>query len=156
MNTDNKKISHSSAIAFLCFVLSGAASVSYEMIWLRQAMTYFGVVSPVLSAVISVFMAGLAFGTWFSGRITSSVSPKNAIKYYALVELLIAGYAFIVPMCFKMGYNELLSVSDVQSGTYLLASWGIITVVLLPVSILIGVHITLIDALFARGWNSEK
>ncbi len=125
-------------IAFLCFIISGAASISYQTIWLRQAMTYFGVITPISSAVLSVFMLGLALGTFLSGRITNIISPRLALIFYAMVEALIGGLAFTVPYFFKKGYLFLLDSGQMQSGSYLLYSCLFITIILLPVCTLIG------------------
>jgi predicted MFS family arabinose efflux permease len=64
-------------ILCLCFVLSGAASVSYQTIWLRDAMTYFGVITPVISSVLSAFMLGLALGTLLSGAVTRRIGARG-------------------------------------------------------------------------------
>jgi predicted membrane-bound spermidine synthase len=53
---------------FLFFFLSGYCSVLYELIWLRLSMAQFGVTTAMVSIVLSVFMTGLGFGSWASGR----------------------------------------------------------------------------------------
>ena len=55
-------------IAFLLFVLSGFCGLLYQVVWLRLAFGAFGIVTPVLSVVVSVFMLGLALGSWGAGR----------------------------------------------------------------------------------------
>lgn len=131
-------------LACVCFVLSGAASVSYQMVWLRDAMTHFGVVTPVISSVLSVFMLGLAVGTLAFGRIARTLSPRRALIFYAIVELAIGALALLVPAAFEIGYTKLLSTGTQESGAYLFFSWGVITLVLLPVCTLIGATLPLI------------
>jgi spermidine synthase len=131
-------------IAFLCFLLSGAASVSYQMIWLRDAMTYFGVITPVISAVLSVFMLGLTLGTLLAGKITTQASATRTLTLYALAELLIGFLALSVPALFKMGYKILLHSGAGLSTTYLLFSCVIITLTLLPACTLIGMTFPLL------------
>ena len=131
-------------IACICFVLSGLASVSYQTIWLREAMTHFGVITPVISSVLSVFMLGLAIGTLGFGAMARKVSARTAIWAYILVELAIAALANTVPSLFAFGYDALLSVESQTSDAYLFASWAVITAVLLPVCTLIGATLPLI------------
>src|SRR5690349_18155376 len=51
----------------LLFFLSGFAGLLYQIVWLRLAFSYFGIITPVLSAVVSVFMLGLGVGSQFAG-----------------------------------------------------------------------------------------
>lgn len=45
------------------FLVSGFCGLVYEIVWLRLAMAKFGVTTPMISIVLSVFMAGLALGS---------------------------------------------------------------------------------------------
>lgn len=144
-----------SYLAFACFFLSGAASVSYETIWLRQAMTYFGVITPVLSCVLSVFMAGLGIGTWLAGKLTQRLSVRKTIYCYALLELVIGIYALAIPALFRWGFDVLLHTGQGQSAFYLLMSFLVITVILLPISTLIGCTFPLLMH-FLRSFRDER
>ena len=55
-------------ILFLLFFLSGFCSLLYQVVWMRLAFASFGVITPVMSVVISVFMLGLAIGSWAGGK----------------------------------------------------------------------------------------
>ena len=57
-------------MALSFFVISGFCGLVYEVVWLRLAMTNFGVTTPLVSIVLSVFMGGLALGSWLVGRLT--------------------------------------------------------------------------------------
>src|SRR3989442_4398874 len=48
---------------FFFFLGSGFAGLVYEVVWLRLAMAAFGVTTPLVSIVLSVFMAGAALRT---------------------------------------------------------------------------------------------
>src|SRR6266704_3057753 len=54
---------------FFFFLGSGFAGLVYEIVWLRLAMAAFGVTTPLVSIVLSVFMAGLALGSFGGGRL---------------------------------------------------------------------------------------
>ena len=111
--------------AFLLFVVSGFCGLVYQIVWLRLAFAAFGIVTPVLSIVLSAFMAGLALGSWLAGRAAAALSARspraNAIAY-GLVEWGIAAGAVVVPWAFTTGSDALLGVGDWSSGSYLTTS----------------------------------
>ena len=49
---------------FSLFLLSGFSGLLYQIIWLRLAFAAFGIVTPVMSVLLSVFMLGLGLGSW--------------------------------------------------------------------------------------------
>ena len=64
---------------FLCFFfLSGFCSLVYQVVWLRMAMADFGVTTAQVSIVLSVFMAGLALGSWGGGRLVRRFEHRPA------------------------------------------------------------------------------
>lgn len=73
----------------------------YELVWLRLAMAQFGVTTPLVSIVLSSFMAGLGLGSWASGRLTrkyGSSMHTPALCIYGATELLIGISALVVPL----------------------------------------------------------
>src|SRR5437660_12189059 len=93
------------------FVISGFCSLVYEVVWLRLAMAGFGVTTPFVSIVLSVFMAGLALGSWAAGRLTrrlGAVPPRLALRLYAAVEAVIRVSGSEVPG--KLGWGRALRV----------------------------------------------
>ena len=74
-------------LLFELFFLSGFCGLLYQVVWVRLAFASFGIVAPVLSVVISVFMLGLAFGSWTGGRMIEALTRKtrlSAIYFYAM------------------------------------------------------------------------
>jgi spermidine synthase len=128
-------------ILFLMFFISGFCSLLYQVVWLRLAYAYFGVITPVMSLVISVFMLGLAVGSWIGGRWISELkrkSGKSAIYFYAVTEVLIGVGAIAVTRLFSFGAVALLSAGDMDSIDYLAASAVVIILSILPWCILMG------------------
>src|SRR2546427_11747720 len=81
------------------FVISGFCSLVYEVVWLRLAMAGFGVTTPFVSIVLSVFMAGPPLGGWAAGRLTrwlGAVPPRPALRLYAPGEGGIGGSGLAV------------------------------------------------------------
>jgi len=128
-------------IVFALFVASGFASLVYQIVWLRMAFAHFGIVTPVLSVVISTFMLGLGLGSvaagrW-GGRLASALNVSPAVTY-AAAELLIGVGALVVPAAFDCGAARLLELDSPSSVFYLLASATIIVASLLPWCIFMG------------------
>src|SRR5882762_2734454 len=84
-------------ILFFLFFLSGVSSLVYQVVWTRMAFASFGIITPVLSVVLSVFMLGLAIGSWAGGRWILMLTRKtgiSAVLFYAGIELVIGIGAF--------------------------------------------------------------
>src|SRR2546426_9652540 len=93
---------------FTVFFISGFCGLLYQIVWLRMALAAFGVITPVVSVVVSVFMLGLSLGSWLGGKwITAAAerSRRSAIIYYGCLELVIGVGAFIVPFLLAFGGN---------------------------------------------------
>ena len=129
---------------FAFFLISGFCSLVDEVVWLRIAMAQFGVVTPLVSTVLSVFMAGLALGSWWGGRLSKRAQGPHwlsALRLYASAELIIATSAFIVPPLLRLGRGLLLrGASEMAWGSvrYHTVSGAWIALVLLPFCVCMG------------------
>ena len=125
-------------VFFAFFLVSGACSLVYEVIWLRLAMAAFGVTTPLVSIVLSVFMAGLALGSWGGGRLARSRGPGagvRALSLYALAELLIGSSGLLVARELQWGRRALESLgggAEWGSSGHYLASGFFVALALLP------------------------
>jgi len=142
--------------AFICFILSGVASVSYQLLWLRDAISRFGVITPVISVLLSIFMLGLAIGTYAAGQLTQHLSTRKALLYYALIELGISTLAINTPHLFDIGYNFLLGYASLESTQYLVVCSLIIATTLLPACILIGTTLPLMMKILEHYYQNQK
>src|SRR5208282_5113416 len=128
-------------VLFLLFFLSGFSSLAYQVIWTRLAFASFGIIMPVLSVVLSVFMLGLAVGSWAGGRVIAPLVQKtglSAVIFYALAEMLIGVSAFAVPKLFVLGERVLLAAGQTNSFQYLLFSALVLAVAILPWCVCMG------------------
>ena len=93
---DGRKIVRSiKPIVWLIFIFSGASGLIYEVIWMRQLTLVFGSTVFAASTVLTAFMAGLALGSFYFGRIADR--ETRPLRLYALLEAGIAGFAIIFP-----------------------------------------------------------
>ena len=80
-------------IIYLMFFLSGAAALIYQVVWVRSLTLIFGGSHLAVTAVLSIFMAGLAIGGYVIGKYVDTV--KKPLRLYGLLELGIALFAVI-------------------------------------------------------------
>ena len=123
---------------FAFFFISGFCSLLYELIWLRLAMAQFGVTTPLVSIVLSMFMAGLGIGSWTAGRLVGRYAQQvkfHPLRLYAITELLIGISALMVPRQLEWGHNVLRGMAEqvtVSSGTYYVIAGAWLAVTLIP------------------------
>jgi spermidine synthase len=123
---------------FLFFLVSGFCSLVYEVVWLRLAMARFGVTTPMVSIVLSVFMAGLGIGSWAGGLLMRRCRQSAAavpLRLYGAVEILIGVSGLAAPWMIEAGYNWLRSGGREMvwgSSSYYLVSGAWMSLSLLP------------------------
>ncbi len=126
-------------ILFFCFFfLSGFCSLVYQVVWLRMAMADFGVTTALVSIVLSVFMAGLAFGSWGGGKLVRRFENRPArffVRLYGASELAIGISGLAVAPLLRYG-RSLFAVQNGHaawgSAGYYLASGSWVALVMLP------------------------
>ncbi len=136
-------------VLFFLFFLSGFCSLVYQVVWTRMAFASFGIITPVLSVVLSVFMLGLAVGSWAGGRWISGLvrrAGQSAILFYAFAELLIGLGAFAVPKLFAQGEHILLATGETDSFRYLSLSALVLATSILPWCVCMGATFPLMMA----------
>ena len=126
---------------YLLFFLSGFCSLVYQMVWTRLAFASFGIITPVISVVISVFMLGLSIGSWAGGRVIAWLVRRtgvSAIYFYGGAELIIGFGAFAVPGLFAQGEQWLLAAGQTNSVEYLFLSALVLAGSILPWCVFMG------------------
>src|SRR5580765_8015603 len=94
------------SVFFVFFFLSGFCSLVYQVVWLRVAMASFGVTTPLISIVLSVFMAGLALGSWAGGQLVRRLRGRPAayfLRLYGSAELAIGISGIVVVWLLRWG-----------------------------------------------------
>jgi spermidine synthase len=79
-----------------CFFLSGATSLTLEVVWVRLFTQVFGSTNLAIATVLATFMAGMAVGSWLGGKIADRF-PRDPLWVYAACETGIAISAIGVP-----------------------------------------------------------
>lgn len=83
--------------AGVLFLLSGAAALAYEVVWVKLLTLQFGNAAWSISTVVASFMAGLGAGGAWAGRRADRM--QKPLRAYALLELGIALFGAVsVPL----------------------------------------------------------
>jgi signal transduction histidine kinase len=83
----------------ICFLLSGATGLIYEVLWARMLGLVFGATTVAISAVLAAFMGGLALGSALAARFAARI--KRPLRAYAFIEIAVGIYALAVPILFR-------------------------------------------------------
>ncbi len=75
-------------IPALLLVVSGAAALVYQVLWIKQLSLVVGVEVYAITTGISAFFAGLALGGWLFGRLADRL--QRPVLLYAGLEVLVA------------------------------------------------------------------
>src|SRR5205085_7264177 len=97
-------ISHNARKAFVliavCFTLSGAAGLIYEVLWMRMLGLVFGATTVAISVVLTAFIGGLALGSAIGGKVAARFG--NSLRAYGVIEIAIGFCAICLPLTFRI------------------------------------------------------
>lgn len=130
------------SLLFFLFFISGFAGLLYQIIWVRLAFASFGIILPILSVVISIFMLGLSLGSWLGGKALlylKKTTKRSALLFYMLAEVVIGLGAFAVPRLFRLGEELLLPLGGMDSSEYLFLSALVLGLSIFPWCFAMGV-----------------
>jgi spermidine synthase len=80
-------------VVYLLFFLSGAAALVYQVVWVRSLTLVFGGSHLAVTAVLSIFMGGLAIGAYAVGRRVDRI--EKPLRLYGFLELGTAASALV-------------------------------------------------------------
>jgi spermidine synthase len=145
----------SKLIIALCFILSGATGLIYEVLWARMLGLVFGATTLAVSTVLAAFMGGLALGSALAGRLGQKI--KTPLSAYGLMEIGIAIYALLVPFLFRwIDHVYVLIWQRLHPGYFTFSLWRFLLsgVVLLVPTTLMGATLPVLAAALVR--SSER
>lgn len=127
------------AWAALCFLLSGAAGLLYEVVWSKELSHLLGNSLFTISTVVAAFLCGLALGAWKVGPLLSK--PGTGARRYALLELGIAAFGLVsVPLLRAQlpGIGVVYQALGGGTVAFAAARFGIVFVLVLVPTLLMG------------------
>ena len=119
---------------------SGAASLIYQIVWMRRLALVFGNTTLATSTVLAAFLAGLAIGTVLWGRWADR-RPQSTLIIFAIIEAATGLYGFAslwifraVQSLYLAAYPSLSEHTSLFAGLQFLLS----AIVIVPPVILMG------------------
>ncbi len=140
-------------IAFLCFFLSGAAGLIYEVVWTRMLTQIFGNTTYAIATVLAAFMAGLAVGSYVFGRIADR--GKNDFLLYGILEAGVGLYGIAVPWLFLAGrhiYIPLYHLNESAPFVFNLMLFVLSFFLLVLPTMLMGATLPVLSRFFVRSY----
>jgi len=131
--------------------LAGAASLLYEVVWVRQLALSLGSTAIATSTMLTAFLGGLALGGWLGGRRADSVASPMAALLRIEVGAAVLGAAS-VPLLAATGRAYVLVVTGMGAAptvAMLLRAFFSLLVMLVPAT-LFGAAFPLASAAAAR------
>ena len=127
-------------LLLLCFFLSGATGLGFEVVWARAFSLFIGASTYAHTIVLATFMGGLALGNAIFGRIADRT--PNPVRLYGLLELGVGFLCIAFPWLF-----------DALTGVYLhlASSFGFGSEANLPLKLLLSVLSILLPTVLMGG-----
>jgi spermidine synthase len=139
---------------FVCFLLSGAAALIYEVVWMRMLTQIFGSAAYAVATVLAGYMAGLALGSFCFGRLVDG--GGNFLRLYGLLEIGIGIYGLLVPVIFKFAswtYVPLFWLNDTSPRVFSILLFLLAFVLLLAPTFLMGATLPVLSRFLVRRLN---
>ncbi len=135
-------------------VLSGAAALVFQVVWIRRITFVFGSTTLATATVLAVFMGGLALGAWLLGSRADRLDPRRTLGLYAAVEAGIGLSGLVVPLLLAAVaplYLRLYPALERVPALFLVAQAVLVAIVLLPATTLMGGTYPLVARAVTRG-----
>ena len=135
----------------LAALLSGAAGLVDEIVWIRRSALTAGSSSLALSTVLAVFFLGLALGAWWFGRRSHRI--RNPLRACAWIEASLAVLVLATAPAFGLveaGHAVLARLLPAEISLRAAGGFALVALVLLPPTILMGGTLPLLTRPWAR------
>ncbi|MCG8642766.1 MAG: fused MFS/spermidine synthase [Desulfobacterales bacterium] len=137
-----------------CFFLSGMAGLVYEVLWVKLFDKVIGSAPFAVASVLTVFMAGLAGGSYIASRKVDRVrQPGDLLVAYGILECAIGLYALVLPFLVKgvkplylLLYNQIFH----QFWLYNLISFAVCFILLVIPAALMGATVPILMKFYVR------
>ncbi|HEY1267521.1 MAG TPA: fused MFS/spermidine synthase [Candidatus Binatia bacterium] len=139
------------AALFLCFFLSGAAALVYEVVWMRMLTQIFGSTAYAVATVLAAFMAGLALGSYVFGRLAER--RTSLLRLYGALELGVGVYGFVAPSLFFAArgiYAPLFWLYELSPGAFNIVLFILAFLLLALPTFLMGATLPVLSQVFVR------
>jgi len=139
-------------ILLIGFALSNMSALVYQVVWSRSLTYIFGTSVYAISTVLTCFMAGLALGSFWMGRLADK---GDALKLFAFLEIGIGIYGVLIIGIFKLLPYPYFSLYHLFHGSFLfgLSQFGLCFIALILPTTFIGATFPVMSKLHAKKFN---
>ena len=141
-------------VGLLCFFVSGAAGLVYQVVWTRMLTQIFGNTTYAIATVLSAFMAGLAIGSYLFGKIADR--GKNDFLLYGVLEAGVGLYGFAVPWLFALAqkaYGPIFGLNESYPFLFNLVLFCLSFVLLVFPTLLMGATLPVLSRFYVRSFS---
>ena len=131
--------------------MSGAAGLTYEIVWSRQLVLIFGNTTQAVAAILTGYFAGMAIGNLIGGRLADRV--RSGLRLYAGLELLLVVVVLITPALFtavRGAYGWAYSMLEEDHVALGAVRFALALLALAPATILMGATLPSLTRYLAR------
>jgi spermidine synthase len=89
-----------SLLLYAAFFATGAAALTFEVLWIHELVTVVGAGTYAISVVLCAFMAGLGAGGWAGGQIADRF--RRRLLAYGAAEILLGLWALMLPAALSL------------------------------------------------------
>ncbi len=136
------------ALPLAAMLLSGFASLAYQIVWVRRFSVVLGTTNAAVTLVLAMFLGGLGLGAVLAGRSGSRLKAVQLARRFLLLELGTVGFAVVLPLYLDTAL-PLLRAVPYRSGA-LVWTGGLAAAFLLPAATLMGATLPTLTALARR------
>lgn len=143
-------------LIYLLFFFSGMSALMYEVIWMKDLTLVMGNTVHSTTTVLAGFMAGLALGSFFFGRLVDK-SDRSPLTLYAYLELGIGLFAFAFPFLiqtFKTVYIFLHHLLGLNLLIFTILRFLVSFALLLVPTILMGATLPVLSKYVEEGYDN--
>ncbi len=147
----SREIRQISSAVIVCFLVSGAVGLIYEILWIRLLGLVFGHTVFAITTVLASFMGGLGLGSYLFGRIADR--SRRLLTFYGLLEIGIGVYCFLLPTFLKWVTTLYLWISRTLDLSYIAFSavqFLLVALLLVVPTCLMGATLPVLARFFVR------
>jgi len=141
-----------SAPLFLAFALSGAAGLTYELLWSRYLTLFVGSSAYAQVLVLAVYLGGMGVGALAISD--GSRRLRNPLLWYAGAELVLAAAGLAFDPLFRtvtaVSYDTLFPALG-SAGAVGALRWGLAMMLIFPQAVVLGLTFSFMEAGLVRG-----
>lgn len=140
------------AVILAAFAVSGAAALVYEVVWTRAISLVLGSTVYAISTMLATFMAGLAIGSFFGGRLSDRRS--DYLFLFAICELSVGVFGMVsIPLIYQMPslYFTIYRSFHLQPQLFFLLQASLCGMVMLVPTILMGATFPIVSRAITSG-----